>query len=183
MHLGKPMWAGYCLSEVSIVAFETFLMLVRLKVALSPSFKDDRWVLDSSLLQATEGVISFVLAGGVSSSSTFQISWDTGRLWWLLCLPVLTAQSGPLSPACPGQCIHRSFWRWMSNIVTCQSGLPISLFTFWSLLIEPVRTMACVVWLSPLKTVQLVQQANQPLCLLAHAPDFFGPENSSMFFC
>ena len=83
----------------------------------------------------------------------------------------------------PRQYIDRSLQRWLSNIVTCQSGLPISLFTFCSQLIEPVRTMACVVWLSPLKTVQLVQQANQPLCLLAHAPDFFGPENSSMFFC
>ena len=33
--------------------------------------------------------------------------------------------------------------RWMSNIDTCLSGLPVSLFTFRGKLIESVRMMAC----------------------------------------
>ena len=53
----------------------------------------------------------------------------------------------PLTPACPGQYTHRSFRRWMSNIDTFRSGLPIPLFTFCSKLTESVGMMACVVWL------------------------------------
>ena len=36
----------------------------------------------------------------------------------------------------------------------CQSGLPISLFTFCSRLIESVRILACMVWLSHLEAIQ-----------------------------
>ena len=46
------------------------------------------------------------------------------------------------------------FGRWMSTINTFRSGLPIPLFTFCSKLIKSVRMMACVVWLSPLETIQ-----------------------------
>ena len=63
----------------------------------------------------------------------------------------ISSQSFPLTLACPGQYIHRSFWRWMSNIYTSQSGLPIPLFTFCNKLIESVKMMACIFWLSPLR--------------------------------
>ena len=56
-----------------------------------------------------------------------------------------SAQSFPFTMACPGQYTLRSFRRWMSTIDTFQSGLPITLLTFCSKLIEPVRMMACVV--------------------------------------
>jgi len=61
----------------------------------------------------------------------------------------LSAQSFPCTPACPGQCTHRSFRRWMSTIDTFRSWLSIPLFPFSSKLIESVKVMACVVWLSP----------------------------------
>ena len=50
--------------------------------------------------------------------------------------------------------ILRCLRRCMSNIVACQSWLPIPLFTFCSKLIGFVRIMACVVSLSPLETFQ-----------------------------
>ena len=66
---------------------------------------------------------------------------DASHCWWLLSLASLSARSFSFTMACSGQYIHRSFWWWMSNIDTCQSGLCIPLFTF-------CRRMACVVWLS-----------------------------------
>ena len=84
------------------------------------------------------GVLGFVPAGNVSSSSTLQIFRDATRLSWLLFPPVYrSALSLP-----SGQYTHRIFRRWMSNVDTCQSGLPIPLFTFCSRLIESVRMMA-----------------------------------------
>ena len=65
--------------------------------------------------------------------------------------PVMVAfylLSFPLTPACPGQSIQRSLQGWMLSIDTCHSGLLISLFTFCSKLIESVRMIASVVWLS-----------------------------------
>ena len=56
-----------------------------------------------------------------------------------------------LTLACPGQYIHRSFWRWMSNINTSRSRLPIPLFTFCNKLTESVKMMVCIFWLSPLR--------------------------------
>ena len=44
----------------------------------------------------------------------------------------LSARSFSFTPACPGQYTHRICRRWMSTIDTCQSGLPIPLFTFCS---------------------------------------------------
>ena len=47
----------------------------------------------------------------------------------MVALPAsLFAWSFPFTLACPGQYSHRSFQRWLSNIDTCHSGLPIPLF-------------------------------------------------------
>ena len=46
--------------------------------------------------------------------------------------------SFPLTPSCPGQYTQTMFRRWMSNIDTCQSGLPVPLFTFCSRLNVPL---------------------------------------------
>ena len=44
------------------------------------------------------------------------------------CFPAsLFARSVPSTPASPGQYIHRSLRKWMSNIDTCRSGLPLPL--------------------------------------------------------
>ena len=84
---------------------------------LRPSPLGDRWC----------DVLGFVPAGSVSSSSPLQIFRDATRLWWLLFPPVyllchflwlrLVQDSTPIGfseGGCP----------------TCQSGLPIPLFTF-----------------------------------------------------
>ena len=78
--LGKsPYAAPLRLSEVSPnVAFETVPMFVRLTMALSRPFKEDRLALPlstPSLLQAICGMMSlgFVPAGSVSSFSTLQV--------------------------------------------------------------------------------------------------------------
>ena len=60
------------------------------------------------------------------------------------CFPAsLSARSFPLTPACPGQYIHRHFGRCMLNIGACQSGLPIPLFTFCIKLTEFMGMIAC----------------------------------------
>ena len=74
----------------------------------------------------------------------------------------LSARSLPFTPACPGH-TPRNFRRWMLTIDTFQSGLPVPLFTFCSKLIESVRMMACVVWLSPLEAKLHVWQLPPPL--------------------
>ena len=71
-----------------------------------------------------------IFVGSVSSSSTLEIM--------MVAFPAsLSALSFSLTPACPGQYTHRIFPRWISNVDTCQSGLPIPLFTFCSRLFEP----------------------------------------------
>ena len=61
---------------------------------LSPA--GDRWC----------DVLGFVAAVNDSSSSTLQIFRDASCLRWLLCPPVLFAQSLPLTLACRGQHIR-----------------------------------------------------------------------------
>ena len=66
----------------------------------------------------------------------------------------LSARSFPFTLAGPGQNIHRSFRRWMWNIDTCQSELPIPHFINCSKLMESVRMMACEVRLSSHEAIQ-----------------------------
>ena len=40
----------------------------------------------------------------------------------------LSAQPFPPFPACPGQYIHKDFWRWMPTVVTFQSRFPTARF-------------------------------------------------------
>ena len=84
----------------------------------------------SLLYQAIDGVMSLAWCQQVvyvSSSSTLQIFRDASHdVPVMVALPdSLSALSFPLTPACPGQYTHRILRRWgMSNIDTCQSGLP-----------------------------------------------------------
>ena len=64
-----------------------------------------------------------------------------------------SARLFPFNLSCPGQYIRRRFRRWMSKIGTCQSGLPISLFTFCSKITESVKMMACVTCRSPVEAI------------------------------
>ena len=66
----------------------------------------------------------------------------------------LQAESFPQTLACPGLYIHRSIQRWILNIFSCQSGLPMLLFTLCSKLIESMRILACMIWLTLLEAVQ-----------------------------
>ena len=94
-------------------------------------------------------VLCFVTTGGISSSPTLQIFQDVSHLWWLISLTVCLLRHFPWLWHVQG-----SFWRWMSNIDTCQSGLSIPLLPFCSKLIEFVRMMTCAVWLSLPEAVQ-----------------------------
>ena len=103
---------------------------------------------NASLLQVIDGVMSLALCLLVVSRASKNISdLLRSKLLERVALPAfLSAQSFPFMPACPGQYSHRGFQRWMSTIDTFQSGLPIPLFTFCSMLVESVRMLTCVVW-------------------------------------
>lgn len=51
----------------------------------------------------------------------------THHFWWLLCSPVYLLKEFFLTALCPGQHNHRTLQKWMWNIGTCQSGLPVSI--------------------------------------------------------
>ena len=107
----------------------------------------------SSLLQAIIGVMSLALCPQVVSQASHHFRSSEKHPLVRAALPAnLSARSFPFTPACPGQYTRRSFRRWMSTIDTFHSRLPIPIFTFCSKLIESVRMMACVVWLSPLES-------------------------------
>ena len=57
----------------------------------------------------------------------------------------LSARSFPLTPACPGQLIHRSLCSRRLSMVVSQSGQPIPDSTFCRRFIESVKMMACVI--------------------------------------
>ena len=74
---------------------------------------DDRWC----------HVLGFMPAGSVSGSSTLPIFRDARHLWWLFCslsIGTVSFLVFSMSSRTVGY-NHRSLWRWMSNIVTCQS--------------------------------------------------------------
>ena len=60
-------------------------------------------------------------------------------------LASLSASSFPLTPACPGQQIHRSLCSRRLCMAVCQSGQPIPDSTFCRRFIESVRIMTCVI--------------------------------------
>ena len=109
----------------------------------------------ASLLQASNGVMSLALCPQVvfRASQHFrpsekQATCDGCFARQSVC-SVLTLHS-----SMSRQYTHRSLQRWMLTIGTFQSGLPIPLFIFSRKLIESVRMIACVVWLSPLQAIQ-----------------------------
>ena len=63
-------------------------------------------------------------------------------------LASLSARSFPLTPACPGQKIHRSLCSQRLCMAVCQSGQPIPDSTFCRRFTESVRMMACVICVS-----------------------------------
>ena len=119
-----------------IVAFEFDKVqpVILLTLALSLPFKEDCWALSLTMslspwyIQWCD-VLGFAPTGSVSSSSTLQTFQDVSHLWWLPCPTVYLISHFPWLTS-QGQCIHRSLWRWMLNIVTCQSRLPVLLFCF-----------------------------------------------------
>ena len=161
----KPICAQLRLSEVSptlpLKQFHrssdwrwTFLILFR-KFVEPSSFH-------ASLLQAIDGVMSLALCPQVPSpdpqhfrSSETQATCDS---WVPLPPTTLPAPVYPLghfpsllhvqgsTPTGLSECGCRSD--------TCQSGLPIPFFTLCSKLIESLRMLACVAWLSPLEAIQ-----------------------------
>ena len=107
----------------------------------------------TSLLQIN-GVMSLALCLQVVSQAPQNFRSSEMQVTCEGCFPTsLSAQSFPFPPACPGQYAHWSFRRWMATIDTFQFRLSIQLFTFCSKLIESVRIVACVVWLSPLEAI------------------------------
>ena len=152
------------------VAFEIVPMLIWLTMALSRRFQNVPRAI--SVLTLGNKVIMYCI---VRSSSAFPFPRlsPPGDRWCdvlgfvpagsvprskplvRVTLPAsLSARSFLFTLACSGQHTHRSFQRWMSAIDTFKSGLPIPLFIFCSKLIESVRMMAYVVWLSPLEAIQ-----------------------------
>ena len=124
-------------------------------LVLSRKIADRFLFLRLRLLQAIDSVMSLALCPQVLPQATQHFRSSETKAACDGWMPAsLSAPSFPLTPACPGQYTHRILRRWMSNIDTCQSGLPIPLFTFCSRLIESVRIMACVVWLSPPEVMQ-----------------------------
>ena len=109
----------------------------------------------ASLLQAIDGVCLWLCARWQCLKFLSISDLTRSKPLVRVALPSrLSARSFSFSPACPGQYTHRRFRRWTSTIDTLHSGLPIPLFTFCSKLIQSVRMMACVVWLSPRETIQ-----------------------------
>ena len=94
-------------------------------------------------------------SGSVSSSSTFLSSQTRATCYncfvrQSICsvISLHSDMSRAVHPQvfCQGGC--------RTNIDTCQSGFPFRILLFCCKLIEPVRIMACVVWLSPLEAIQ-----------------------------
>ena len=120
----------------------------------SHPFKEDRIYSASSFhashLQAIDGVVSLALCPQVVTQAPQHL-----KPLVRVALPVsLSARSVISLHSGMSRAVHPhyyiSFQRWMSTIDTCESGLPIPLFTFCykTELIESVRRMACVVCLS-----------------------------------
>ena len=111
------------------VAFETDPVLVWLHGDRPfPSFQgrssSPSCVFHASLLQPIHGVTSLGLCQKVVSEATqhFACSEKKFKPHVIVAFPASpSAPSFPLTLACPGQCIHVSLRRWMSNIDTRQS--------------------------------------------------------------
>ena len=83
----------------------------------SYSLNDSSW--NSSNINRMQWLIYFlrttVPAGSVSRSSTFQIFWNHKPHIMVALLASVSTWLFPVTPAGPGQYLHKSFWRWMSN--------------------------------------------------------------------
>ena len=89
-------------------------------MAPSRPFKEDHQALP--LPTPLRDAFGSVSAGSVSSSATRQIFQEESHLLVLIAWPAsLSARSFFVTPACPGQYIHRRFRRWMS--FTTRKGL------------------------------------------------------------
>ena len=152
--LEAHMRSTQALRSYTKVAFEINPIFVWLTMALSRPFNEVGRALPL-LTQEIDGVVSLALYPHlVSQASQHLRSFEKQAT----CEGCFASQSicsviFPFTPACPGQYTHKHFRRWMSTIDTFQSGFPIPPFTS-SKLIESVRSMACVVWLSPHEAIQ-----------------------------
>ena len=95
----------------------------------------------------------FVPTGSVSSSSTLQIFKYISHLWWLLWLKsicsVISFDFGTSRIAYPQKSSHGC-----GILLNASLGFPFHIsLLFCSMLTESVRMMACVVWMSSLKTI------------------------------
>ena len=122
------------------------------------TFKEDRLALQSLFPRLSPpsdrwcDVLGFVPTGRVSSSSTLQIFQDANHLW-LLCLPVYLLGRLPslryALGSTPTGVLKMDVDHWHSPVSASHS-----IFTFCSKLIESMRMVACVAWLSPLVAIQ-----------------------------
>ena len=92
--------------------------------------------------------------GSVSSSSILQIFRDASHLRWLLWPQVYLLCRFPSLRHVQGSTPTGIFEGGCRPLTHSSLGLPFHRFLFCNKLIESVRMMACVVWLSPLETIQ-----------------------------
>ena len=162
-----PLGKALVLSTLSLricpnVAFETVPMFVSVNddgplssfQGRSPSASS----FNASLLQAIDGVTSLALCPqvvSVSIFSTLQIfRGEASCLWGLLCQPVYLLGRFPSLRHVQGSTPTGGFEGGCLPSDAFHSEPPILFFTFCSKLIESVRIMACMVWLSPLEAIQ-----------------------------
>ena len=133
LHLEKPMYILSLRNVPIVLPLKWFwhlscwwwpFLILSIKIMNHSSFY-------TSLLDQCCNVLGFVCICSVSSSSTLQIFWDPSHLWWLLCLPAYLLCHFPWLPLVQDSIyINRSLCRWIMNIDTCHSRLPIPLSDF-----------------------------------------------------
>ena len=100
----------------------------------------------ASLFKAIDGVMFLALCQQTESQAPQHFKTSQTKAPCDGCFAFQSSvRSFPFTPAGPGQCIYRSFRRWMWNIDTSQSELPIPHFTICSKLSESAR-MIWHVW-------------------------------------
>ena len=86
-------------------------------------------------------VLGSVPTGSVLSSHILHIFWDASHCWWVALPASPSDRLCSSTPACPGQCIHRSLRRWMLNNDTSQStSCFLLLFSHW---VSEVLAICC----------------------------------------
>ena len=99
-------------------------------------------------------VLGFVPAGSVSSSSTLQIFREVSHLWGLLCQLVYLLGRFPSPRHVQGSTLTGVFEGECWQLTHPSLGFPFYFSLFCSKLIESVKMMTYVAWLSPLEAIQ-----------------------------